>query len=128
MTVSIEVEPESGMAIATCTGVLGIKEAKEGAAMLWQTPGWRGQAAVWGFRQAQFDVSTSDIREVAQYTLSHQPTMPPGRVAWVTRREVDFGLSRMYEVFRQDSRTEFRVFREYEEALSCTRLSQPGVA
>jgi hypothetical protein len=126
--ISIEIEPESGMAIVTCSGVLGINDAKESAAALWKTPGWLGRAAVWDFRAAQFDVSSAGVREIAQFILSHQPAPPPERIAWVTSREVDFGLSRMYGAFREDPRTEFRVFREYEEAVSWARSSRPGVA
>ena len=128
MTVSIHIEPGTGMAIATCTGALGVSDAKEGAAALWKTPGWLGQAAVWDFREAEFDVSSLGIREVAQFIIDHQPATPPARVAWVTPRDVDFGLARMFEVFREEPRTDFRVFRDYEEAVSWARSPRPGAA
>jgi len=121
MAVSIRVEPASGMAIGTCSGVLGLTDAREGVSALWKTPGWLGESAVWDFREAQFDFSTTDMRELAEFIFGHQPTPPPLRVAFVTRREVDFGMARMFEVFREDPRTAFRVFRDYEEALRWAR-------
>ena len=128
MNLSIYVEPETGIAIATCSGVLRFSDAREGVAALWNTPGWLGKSAVWDFREARFDASLAEIREIAQFVLQHQPATPPLRVAWVTPRDVDFGLSRMFEVFREDSRTEFRVFRNYDEAICWARSLEPGAA
>jgi hypothetical protein len=128
MTVSIHIEPETGMAIATCSGVLRLSDAQEAAAALWKTPGWMGRSAVWDFRQAQFDISSSDTRQIAQFILQNQPATPPSRVAFVTQRDVDFGMARMFEVFRQDSGTAFRVFRDYDEAICWARSCEPGAA
>ena len=128
MKLSIHIEPETGMAIVTCSGVLRLSDTLEGAEVLWKTPGWSGRAAVWDFREAEFDISPSEIREVAELVADRQPAPPPARVAWVTHRDVDFGLARMYEIFREDPRTEFRVFRDYEEAVSWARSLRPGAA
>jgi hypothetical protein len=97
--------------------VLRLSDALEAAAALWKTPGWSGKSVVWDFREARFDVSASDIREAAQFVSRNQPVQPPARVAWVTPRNVDFGLARMFGVFREDTRTEFRVFRDYDAAV-----------
>lgn len=125
MTISIRIEPETGMAIATCSGALGLSDARDGASALWNAPGWLGQSAVWDFREATFSLSTSEIREVAAFITSRQPTKPPARIAFVTTRDVDFGLSRMFEVHRADPRTEFQVFRDYEKALNWARSVEP---
>ena len=121
MTISIQIEPETGVAIATCSGVLRRSDAQEGAATLWKTAGWLGKSVVWDFREAHFDVSSSDIREIAEFIRRYQPVTPPSRVAFVTPHDVDFGLARMFDVFREDSRTGFRVFRDYDEAVSWVR-------
>jgi hypothetical protein len=126
MTVSIHIEPETGMAIATCSGVLRLSDALAGAEALWKTPGWLGQAAVFDFREAEFDVSPADVREAAQFIANRQPATPPARIAWVTSRDVDFGLARMFGIFREDPRTDFRVFRDYEEAVSWARTQRSG--
>ena len=125
MTISIHIEPESGMAIATWSGVLGLSDARDGASALWNAPGWLGQSAVWDFREATFSLSTADIREVAAFITGHQPKTPPARIAFVTTRDVDFGLSRMFEAHRTDPRTEFQVFRDYEKALNWARSVGP---
>lgn len=126
MTISIRVEPGTGTAIANCSGVLRRSDAETGAAALWGTPGWPGRSAVWDFRDARFDLSTGDIHEIARFILHHQPATPPSRVAFVTARDVDFGMARMFEAFRDDPRTEFRVFRSYEDAVQWA--ASPGPA
>ncbi|MFC1883805.1 hypothetical protein ACFL2O_03445 [Thermodesulfobacteriota bacterium] len=128
MTVSIQIEPETGVAIATCSGVLRSSDAQEGATALWKTPGWSGRSVVWDFREAQFDISSLDTQNIAQFILAHQPATPPLKVAFVTQRDLDFGLARVFDAYRDDPRTAFQVFRDYEEAISWARLLEPDAA
>jgi hypothetical protein len=123
MAISISIEADTGMAIATCSGVLQRRDAQEGAAALWKAPGWLGTVAVWDFRDARFEMESPQIREIARFVVGNQPDPPPARVAFVAPRDVDFGLARMFEVFREDPRTEFRVFRDYYEALDWARIA-----
>lgn len=117
MPISIRTEQESAIAIATCSGVLRLDDALQGAAALWETPGWTGSLAAWDFRAAEFDVSSSDVRRIAQFILDNQPTPPPSKMAFITSREVDFGMARMFEAYRDDSGTAFQIFRDYDEAI-----------
>jgi len=116
---------ETGIAIITCSGVLRLEEAQTSAATLWEAPGWAGKAAVWDFRGAEFDVSPSDTRRIARFILEHQPKPPPSKMAFVTQRDSDFGMSRMFEVFREHPDTAFRVFRDYDDAIGWVRSLEP---
>jgi len=113
------------MAVGACSGVMRLNDAQEGVSALWSAPGWLGRSAVWDFRDAEFDFTTMQVREFAEFIFRNQPTPPPLRVAFVTQRDVDFGMARMFEVFREDPRTAFRVFRDYEEALRWARSPEP---
>jgi len=120
MPVEIVVEHESGVAVATCSGVFGLEEARAGVSKLWCTEGWPGRAVVWAYLEAQFDLSADDIRELAQFVKKNQP-VPPERVAFVTRREIDFGLARMFGAYRDEPGTAFEVFREIDDAIRWAR-------
>lgn len=109
------------MAIGTCSGVVRLRDAREGARALWQAPGWAGGPVVWDFREAQLDFSAADVHALAQFILRHQPATPPAATAFVTQRNLDFGLVRMFEVFREDAATAFHVFRDCDEAISWAR-------
>ena len=128
MPYSIQIEPETGVAIGTCSGVLRLNDAQEAVAALWKKPGWAGRSTVWDFREAQLDFSASAPRELAHFILQNQPATPPSKVAFVAGRDIDFGMSRMFEVFREDPRTAFRVFRDYDEAISWARSLEPDAA
>lgn len=121
MAFVLEIEPGSGMAIATCSGTLDLEEARKGVTALWVHPDWSGVSAVWDFRAARLNFSTPDIREAAQFVLAHQPRTPPARMAFVTAHDADFGMLRMFEVFRESPATAVRAFRDLKEALTWAR-------
>lgn len=116
MPVSIRIEPD-GMAVATCSGPLGAADARQAVSSLWGDPTWSGRVAVWDMREARFDIAPEDARAIAQFVLENQPAPPPSAVAFVTARDVDFGMARMFGVYRDDPATSFRVFRDFDEAI-----------
>jgi hypothetical protein len=126
MAISIEIDEPSGVAVISCSGVLRLEDARWAAEELWSTPDWPGRAAVWEFRAAQFDLSPPEVRQIAAFILANQREEPPARVAFVTPRDVDFGMSRMFEIFRDDPRTSFRVFRDFDEAIIWARSFEPA--
>ncbi len=46
------------------------------------------------------------------------PNCPPFKTAIIAPRDLDYGMSRMYEVFSSESPENVRVFRSKEEAMS----------
>jgi hypothetical protein len=115
---SLQVEPHSGIIIATCSGSLGLEDAKEGAQAIWKQPEFNGQPVVWDFRSARLDFLAVDVGAVARFILEHQPSKPPSKVAFVTANTVDFGLARMFEALRKHPSTDVRVFRDFDDAVS----------
>lgn len=120
MSVEIAVEHDSAVAVASCTGVFGLEEARAGVSKLWRTEDWPGGAVVWDGRSAEFNLSSEDIRELAQFVKLNQPA-PPARVAFVTQTAVGFGLARMFGAYRDQPETDFQVFRDIDEAIRWAR-------
>ena len=125
MPFSLQVEPETGIVIATCTGALALGDDKKGVAAFWEKPEWSGKPIVWDFRSARLDVTAPEVREMAQFILQNQPQTPPSRVAFVTASDADFGLGRMFEALREHPSTQVRIFRDYAEAVSWARSPAP---
>lgn len=121
MPVSIEVDADSGVAIGKCSGVLGLADAKAGAAKLWKDPAWTGLAVVWDFRDAQLNTTGAEVFELAQYINAQQRSPGPARVAFVTSRDVDYGQVRMFEAYRERPPTEVQVFRDFDAAVDWAR-------
>jgi len=109
---------DNRIAIGVVTGTIGIEGLKRGARSIWQSPGWLGRAIVWGMRQARFDLDRKDIEDFAHFIHGQQPDPPPRRIAFVAATDLEFGLSRVFQAFRETSETDFEVFRDYDVALA----------
>ncbi|HUC43742.1 MAG TPA: hypothetical protein VMR65_06880 [Candidatus Sulfotelmatobacter sp.] len=123
MPFSIHVEADTGVAIGTCTGVLGLDDAKAAALELWGNAAWKRRAVVWDFRNARLDAVSDDISTFARFVTEKQPLPGPSRVAMVTASDVDFGQARVYEALRERPPTEVRVFRDFEAAVAWARAA-----
>ncbi len=128
MAISIEIEADSGLAIISCSGELTLEDARQAAVSLWSAPGWSGESAVWDFLMARFELSSSEVRRVAQFILGNQPDPPPSRMAFVAARDAEFGLARMFEVYRAAPGTRFRVFRDLPDAIEWARTGDLGAS
>jgi len=123
MGVLISIEPGTAIALVACAGILRRDDLEEAARALWKVPGWRGKAVVWDFRESHLELSTDDLRQIAQFTMHNQLDPPPARIAAVAPSDLEYGLARMFEAFRDDPRSEFHVFREYDKALAWARAT-----
>ena len=76
----------------------------------------KGMGRLWDFRDA--DLSSLDpetITEMAQYSLRFPPGIKDVKVAFVTSRDVEYGLSRMFQKSSK-AMTPISVFRAMDEA------------
>jgi len=76
----------------------------------------KGMGRVWDFREA--DLSALDagtVTEMAQYSTRFPPGINDVKVAFVTGRDLEYGLSRMFEMASK-SATPIRVFRSMDDA------------
>jgi hypothetical protein len=77
----------------------------------------RGMGRLWDFRAVDLSALPSGaVREMAHYTRRFPPGVKDVRVALVTAGDLEFGLSRMYEM-TSDGETPVSVFRKLEDAL-----------
>ena len=69
---------------------------------------------LWDFSEVKFDLSQDQLKDIAN--LAKNLFSQPSKVAMVASKDLSFGVSRIYEVFREDNRTEVKVFRNVEDA------------
>jgi hypothetical protein len=65
-----------------------------------------------------FDVSTRDIDEIAEWQSSIDKKIGSGKCAVVASRDSVFGMSRMWEMISADRSQRICVFREMDDAVS----------
>lgn len=75
-----------------------------------------GMGRLWDFRDADLSSLDSEtISEMAQYSLTFSSGINDVKVAFVTNSDLEFGLSRMFEL-SSGSKTPIEVFRSLAEA------------
>ena len=76
----------------------------------------KGMGRLWDFRDADLSALDSKVViEMAQYSLNFPIGINDVKVAFVTIGNLEYGLSRMFEISSQ-SKTPIRVFRAMDEA------------
>ena len=77
----------------------------------------KGMGRLWDFRNADLSLlDSSTIEEMAKYSMNFPPGINNVKVAFVAQRELEYGLSRMFEAYSRDGKTSVAVFFTLEEA------------
>jgi hypothetical protein len=119
LAITTQIEKELNLRIHRVTGVLTFDELLSTLKELYSAPDFDPRMnSLWDLREA--DVSsfeTPDIQNLRNYVGKHWGTGGRNKAALVATRDIDFGLSRMYEFYLQaKSSSEVQVFRDYDEA------------
>lgn len=64
--------------------------------------------------EAEIFLSTTEVKEGAD--VARELKNQPRRIAVVAPGDITYGISRIFKVFRESRETEFKVFRELDEA------------
>ena len=76
----------------------------------------KGMGRLWDFREADLSLLTTDtVKQMAQYSLNFPAGINDVKVAFVTSRPLEYGLSRMFEMTSR-AKTPLRVFDNIDEA------------
>ena len=76
----------------------------------------KGMGRLWDFREADLSSLTTDtVKQMAQYSLKFPPGINDVKVAFVASRQLEYGLSRMFEMASL-AKTPISVFKTMDEA------------
>ena len=115
---TLQFDDENNIACIRITGRLSrdiILRAFDAAV---EDPRYRpGMGRLWDFREADLSsLDSTTIAEMAKYSLKFPPGINDVKVAFVAGRDLEFGLSRMFEAYSFDAKTSVAVFASMEEA------------
>ncbi len=72
---------------------------------------------LWDFRDADLSkLNTRAVKRLAKHPLQFPPGINEVYVAFVTGRDLEFSMARMFESYSSDAETKIMVFRDLEEA------------
>jgi len=125
MAVTLCINPATGRATFTGTGTVTVEELKTVALRVGASPEFGGKQILWDLAGASFNFSTAEIRELAEFTKVGGHFQSGGKAAYLVSEDLEFGLLRMFEVFREQGGVQVAVFREREEATSWLDIAGP---
>ena len=114
--VTIDTDSVKGVVVGTARGPLTLEDIREGAAAVWRNVEAPRVRVLWDLREAQFNLSSTEVRFLAEFTKQHSP-FSHLRMAFVVAGDLEYGLVRMFEVFRETEGVRTAVFRDMEKAL-----------
>ncbi len=116
MAVTFDLDSVKGVAVGVARGPLTLKEIKESAVSMWRQVEGPDIRVLWDLRDARFDFSVGEVKDLAEFIKQHSP---PGdlRTAFVVSTDLEFGLVRMFEVFREVADAQTATFRGIGRAL-----------
>ena len=82
-------------------------------------PSWKpGMDILWDCRRCSLiSLDADGMKVIGKMTEKYREKRGPGKAAWVVEKDVDFGLSRMFEIINEGKIIfNFRVFRSMEAA------------
>ena len=116
MTVAFDLESVEGIAVCSAHGPLTLDEIKQAATTMWLLIEGTQIRLLWDLRDAHFDLDTAEVRGLAEFVkgLAGSTAL---RSAFVVSRDLEFGLVRMFEVFRETEGVLTAVFRDKTRAV-----------
>ena len=77
----------------------------------------KGMGRLWDFRKADLSaLDSGTIEEMAKYPMKFPPGVNNVKVAFVATRELEYGLSRIFQAHSREGKTSVSVFYTMEEA------------
>jgi hypothetical protein len=118
MQITTQIDPDTGFRVHTVTGDLKLDDVRTALEDTYAHPDFRPEAgAVWDLVAATGDISTEEVRHLADFVGKLVGEGASGKVALVVAHDFEFGMARMYEsILGGQSSKRFMVFRDMEEA------------
>ena len=119
MVMTFEITEMQDILVVSIKGNPSVDDIKQILDQTRNTSGYSHNARLWDFRKSNFSFSQNEILDIASYASAADSR--PGKVAMLVKEDLSFGVSRIYEVFRNTDLTETNVFRDKEKAVAWLR-------
>lgn len=121
MTISYEIIPDKKLVVNTVKGRFDFDGYQNLMERILDDPRFvPSMHMLWDFTTSTLiDLSNDDFEGIKSYIQKNSKRRGSGyRAAFVVTKEVDFGLSRMYQMISEDLPVTFEVFRDFKEAMA----------
>jgi hypothetical protein len=117
-TITVEIQPEEDLTIFKVVGELFVDEILEYSSKYYsENP---TKFVIWDATEGTVrKINPDEFRGIANKIKALAHKRAGGKTAFVSKSDIDFGLSRMYEVYTESEEIpiKYRVFRNIEDAI-----------
>jgi hypothetical protein len=123
--ITFRIDKASGIVFTTIAGQTSLDEILEGLKNILNHPDFGpGLNGIADLRQSELNTFQADVKKIADLMIEYRGTIGPSKAAVVVSRDITFGMTRVFQVFAEQSSVETAIFRSMEEAL-CWIHSSP---
>ena len=117
MTVEFRIDKDEGIVYGTLKGEFELGEILEALAEVVLSDDYRpGLNGITDLREMNWESDQADLRKLVQFMVEHSDRIGRSRSAIVVSGDRAYGMSRMFEVFSEQSPLVVREFRDFDEA------------
>jgi hypothetical protein len=119
MSMTYEITDMQDILVVSFKGNPGVDDIKRILDQIQDESGYSHSYRLWDFQESSFTFSQNELLDIALHASTADNR--PAKVAMLVKEDLSFGVSRVYEVFRQTDLTEINVFRNKSEAVAWLR-------
>jgi len=122
MTVEFRVDRDEGIVYGTVSGEVTAEEIMNGLDAVINGEDYEpGFGGITDLRNLRWESDQGDLRRLVQFIIRNRSRFKAHRSAVVVSSDRTYGMTRMFEVFSEQTPIKVRVFRDYDRALSWVR-------
>jgi hypothetical protein len=119
MGMTFEITETQDILVISIKGEPCVDDIKQILDQIRNASGYTHSARLWDFQASSFTFSQNEVLDIASYASTADKR--PAKVAMLVKEDLSFGVSRIYEVFRNTDLTQINVFKDKTEALTWLR-------
>jgi hypothetical protein len=119
MSMIFKITEMQDILVISITGDPCVDDIKQILDQIQNASGYTHSARLWDFQASSFTFSQNEVLDIASYASTSDRR--PAKVAMLVKEDLSYGVSRMYEVFRNTDLTQINVFKDKTEAVRWLR-------
>ena len=117
MGFEFRIDSEGGIVYSTVEGDLDVEDIIAGLTEIISHEDFdKGMSGIFDLMASKWESEPEDLRRIIRFIFENSERIGPSRCAFVVGSDRAYGMSRMFEVFSEETSVDVRVFRDLDEA------------
>ena len=117
MSIEFRIDTEEGIVYTTVKGDLGVEDIIAALTEIITHEDFKpGMSGIFDLLASKWESDSDELRRIVRFILENADRIGPSRHAVVVGSDRAYGMSRMFEVFSEETTVDVRIFRDLNEA------------